>query len=27
VNCNTFVGEGVPEPVAEALGDAGVCAG
>jgi phospholipid/cholesterol/gamma-HCH transport system substrate-binding protein len=27
VNCNTFVGEGVPEPIADALGDAGVCAG
>jgi phospholipid/cholesterol/gamma-HCH transport system substrate-binding protein len=27
VNCNTFVGEGLPEEFAEALGDAGVCAG
>jgi phospholipid/cholesterol/gamma-HCH transport system substrate-binding protein len=27
VNCNTFVGEGLPEQFADALGDAGVCAG
>jgi phospholipid/cholesterol/gamma-HCH transport system substrate-binding protein len=27
VNCNTFVGEGLPEELAEVLGDAGVCAG
>jgi phospholipid/cholesterol/gamma-HCH transport system substrate-binding protein len=26
VNCNTFTGEGVPEPISDALGDAGVCA-
>jgi phospholipid/cholesterol/gamma-HCH transport system substrate-binding protein len=26
VNCNTFTGEGVPEPISNALGDAGVCA-
>jgi hypothetical protein len=27
VNCNTFVGEGLPQELADALGDAGVCAG
>jgi phospholipid/cholesterol/gamma-HCH transport system substrate-binding protein len=27
VNCNTFVGEGLPPEFADALGDAGVCAG
>ncbi|MGH2742697.1 MAG: MlaD family protein [Thermoleophilaceae bacterium] len=26
VNCNTFTGEGVPQPISDALGDAGVCA-
>jgi phospholipid/cholesterol/gamma-HCH transport system substrate-binding protein len=26
VNCNTFTGEGVPEQISDALGDAGVCA-
>ena len=26
VNCNTFTGEGLPEKVSDALGDAGVCA-
>jgi phospholipid/cholesterol/gamma-HCH transport system substrate-binding protein len=26
VNCNTFTGEGLPQPVSDALGDAGVCA-
>jgi phospholipid/cholesterol/gamma-HCH transport system substrate-binding protein len=26
VNCNTFTGEGVPEPISNLLGDAGVCA-
>jgi phospholipid/cholesterol/gamma-HCH transport system substrate-binding protein len=26
VNCNTFTGEGVPQPISDALGEAGVCA-
>jgi phospholipid/cholesterol/gamma-HCH transport system substrate-binding protein len=26
VNCNTFTGEGVPQQISDALGDAGVCA-
>jgi phospholipid/cholesterol/gamma-HCH transport system substrate-binding protein len=26
VNCNTFTGEGIPEPISNLLGDAGVCA-
>jgi phospholipid/cholesterol/gamma-HCH transport system substrate-binding protein len=26
VNCNTFTGEGVPQEISDALGDAGVCA-
>jgi len=26
LNCNTFTGEGLPQPISDALGDAGVCA-
>jgi len=25
VNCNTFTGEGLPQQISDALGDAGVC--